>query len=61
MPKQVMFYRGRLTNPRRQGLPKLEIPDEERAKMIAEARENVRRKIAARKGPSGRRSTRTRE
>ena len=61
MVKQVMFYRGRLTNPKRQGLPKLEIPDEVRAEMIAEATENVRQKIAARKGPRGRRSTRTRE
>ena len=41
MPRQ-MFYRGRLTNPRRQGLPKLDIPDEEREELLKDAKENLR-------------------
>ena len=60
--KKQMFYRGRLTNPRRQGVGEPEIPDEELPGLLEIARADLEAKMRARKVGIGRpRSTRTKE
>ena len=50
MPRQIkkMFYRGRLRNPRRQGVGRLEIDEEDFPELLAAAREDLKAKRAER-------------
>ena len=60
--QQKMFYRGRLTNPKRQGVGEPEIDEEDVEDLLGEAREDLEAKMRARAIPRRRsRSTRTEE
>ena len=50
MPRQIkkMFYRGRLLNPRRQGVGRLEIEEEDFPELLAAAREDLKARRAER-------------